>query len=115
MNAFNTKPIKIFFALLLIIKVSNGFSQANQESNQESLDNELVMLETKVALSKNYLKISGYTAVTAWTTFLIFPNFISLGTGIAGLFTTPYHFIRHRKFVKKLKAYNKEKEEKKIK
>ncbi len=111
MNAFNTKPIKIFFALLLIIKVSNGFSQANQES----LDNELVMLETKVALSKNYLKISGYTTVTAWTTLLIFPNFISLGTGISGLFTTPYHFIRHRKFVKKLKAYNKEKEEKKIK
>ena len=104
MNASNTKPVNIFFALMIILKVSNGFSQANQKS----LNDELVMLETKVELSKNYLKISAYTTLTALTTTLIFQDFFSFGTAVAGLFTTPYHLIRHLIFVKRLKDYKKQ-------
>ena len=91
---------------LLMFFISS--SETLAQGNPESLNNELAKLEAKVALSKNYLKISAYTTLTALTTTLIFQDIFSLGTTIAGIFTTPYHLIRHLKFVKKLKAHKKE-------
>lgn len=65
-------------------------------------------LDNKVSLSKNYFKVSGYTTLTSLAITVIAPNVYTFGTTIAGVFTTPYHLIRHLIFVKRRKAFYRE-------
>ena len=64
-------------------------------------------LDSKVSLSKNYLKVSGYTTLTSLAVTIITPNVISFGVTIAGVFTTPYHLVRHLIFLKRRKIFYK--------
>ena len=47
------------------------------------------------------MKVSGYTTLISIGVTIGAPNFITAGAALAGIFTTPYHIIRHIVFVSK--------------
>jgi len=47
------------------------------------------------------MKVSGYTTLISIGVTIGAPNFITAGAALAGIFTTPYHIIRHLVFVSK--------------
>ena len=92
-----------FIFLFSGIVLSAQTRPLTSEENQTKIE-----LDHSVTLSKNYLKVSGYTTATAFVITMAAPNFLSLGATIAGAITTPYHLIRHLHFVKKRNAFYKE-------
>ena len=64
-------------------------------------------LDSKVSLSKNYLKVSVYTTFISLAVAIITLNVISVGVTIGGVFTPPYRLIRHLILLKRRKIFYK--------
>jgi hypothetical protein len=47
------------------------------------------------------MKVSGYTTLLSIGVTIAAPNFLTAGAALAGIFTSPYHIIRHLVFVSK--------------
>jgi hypothetical protein len=47
------------------------------------------------------MKVSGYTTLISIGVTIGAPNLVTAGAALAGIFTTPYHIIRHLVFVRK--------------
>ena len=96
---------KILFIGLLITSIVNA--QISTLTPQE-LEQKIV-LDTKVETSKNYLMFS---AIVTTLGFIGTTNdnisVLGLGAAIAGTFTTPYHFVRHRIYVHKRNKFYKQ-------
>jgi len=45
------------------------------------------------------MKVSAYTTLISIGVTIAAPNFITFGVAVSGIFTTPYHIIRHLVFV----------------
>ena len=59
-----------------------------------------VELDTKVKMSKSYIKVSGYTTLISIGITIVAPNFVSGGGSLAGIVRTPYHITRHLIYVR---------------
>ena len=96
---------KILFIGLLITSIVNA--QISTLTPQEL--EQKIELDTKVETSKNYLMISAaVTTIGFISTANDDINVLGFGAAIAGTFTTPYHFIRHRIYVHKRNKFYKQ-------
>ena len=94
--------------LLLILLITLGFNLSAQTSSLTIVEHTTkVELDTKVEVSENYMKVSGYTTVVSLGITIVAPNFVSGGAALVGMFTTPYHIIRHLIYVKKRNRFYK--------
>jgi len=95
---------KILFIGLLITSIVNAQNTLSKEELQTKIE-----LDTKVETSKNYLMFS---AIVTTLGFISTTNdnisVLGFGAAIAGTFTTPYHFIRHRIYVHKRNKFYKQ-------
>ena len=87
--------------ILLLILVLGQSLNAQISSLTEDELKAKIQLDTKVEISKSYMKVSGYTTLISIGVTIGAPNFITAGAALAGIFTSPYHIIRHLVFVSK--------------
>ena len=88
--------------LLLILLITLGFN-LNAQTSSLSIG-ELttkVELDTKVKMSKSYIKVSDYITLTSIVITIVAPNFVSGGASLAGIVKTPYHITRYLIYVRK--------------
>jgi hypothetical protein len=96
---------KILFIGLLITSIVNA--QISTLTPQEL--EQKIELDTKVETSKNYLIISAaVTTIGFISTANDDINVLGFGAAIAGMFTTPYHFVRHKAYVYKRNKFYKQ-------
>ena len=87
---------KIIFLLILILGQSLN---AQVSSLTEDELKAKIQLDTKVEISESYMKVSAYTTLISIGVTIGAPNFITFGAAVTGMFTTPYHIIRHLVYV----------------
>lgn len=94
----------LVLSLLLTCTVNGQISSLTPQELERK-----IQLDTKVETSKNYLMVSAIvTTVGFVSTASDNVSVLGLGAALAGLFTTPYHFIRHRAYVHKRNRFYKE-------
>lgn len=93
----------LIITLLLALNVNAQLNTLSVEELQTKIE-----IDTKVETSKNYLMFS---AIVTTLGFVSTTNdnisVLGVGAAIAGTFTTPYHFIRHRIYVHKRNKFYK--------
>ena len=87
---------KVIFLLILILGQSLN---AQVSSLTEDELKAKIQLDTKVEISESYMKVSAYTTLISIGVTIGAPNFITFGAAVSGIFTTPYHIIRHLVYV----------------
>jgi len=85
--------------ILLLILILGQSLNAQVSSLTEDELKAKIQLDTKVEISESYMKVSAYTTLISIGVTIAAPNFITFGVAVSGIFTTPYHIIRHLVFV----------------
>jgi len=89
--------------LILLMLPIFGTAQISSEILEQK-----IVLDTKVKTSKNYLMISaGVTTLGFISTTGDNINVLGFGAAVAGVFTTPYHLVRHLIYVRKRNKFYK--------
>jgi len=91
--------MKKIILLLVIILGQSLYAQISTLTEDELKTK--IQLDTKVEISKSYMKVSGYTTLLAIGVTTVAPNIATAGAVLAGVFTTPYHIVRHLSYVNK--------------
>jgi hypothetical protein len=85
--------------ILLLILILGQSLNAQVSSLTEDELKAKIQLDTKVEISESYMKVSAYTTLISIGVTIAAPNFITFGAAVTGIFTTPYHIIRHLVYV----------------
>ena len=89
--------------LILLMLPIFGTAQISSEILEQK-----IVLDTKVKTSKNYLMISaGVTTLGFISNTGDNINVLGFGAAVAGVFTTPYHLVRHLIYVRKRNKFYK--------